>query len=90
MILADASDYGVDLAVSKIFASYRPGTHRWAQLYPNTRWLACETEATVDKSSQTMYINLHDGALLVNGQLLGRLPQDIREIFCDVCSCCSF
>jgi hypothetical protein len=90
VILADASDYGVDLAVSKIFASYQPGTHRWAQLYPITRWLTCETEATVDKPSQSVHINLHDGTLLVNGQLLGGLPRDIREIFRDVCTCCSF
>ena len=27
-ILADVSDYGVDLAVARIFTRYRPGTRR--------------------------------------------------------------
>jgi hypothetical protein len=88
VILADVSDYGVDLAAGKIFASYQPGAQRWEQLqYPNGRWLTCKTEATVDQPSQTVHINLLDGALRVNGQLLGGLPRDIREIFRDVCTC---
>ena len=91
VILADPSDYGVDLAVAKIFASYYPGIQRWVQLqYPNARWLICKTEATVDQPSQTVHINLLDGALRVNGQLLGELLPDVREIFRDVCACCSF
>ena len=91
VILADVSDYGVDLAVAKIFASYRPGTQRWEQLqYPNARWLTCKTEATVDQPSQTMHMNLLDWALRVNGQLLSGLPYDVRRIFWDVCTGCSF
>ena len=91
VILADASDYGVDLAVGKIFASYQPGTQRWEQLqHPNARWLMCETDATVDQHSQTVHINLLDGALRVNGQLLSGLSRDVREIFRDVRTCCRF
>ena len=91
VILADVSDYGVDLAVGKIFASYQPGTQRWEQLqYPNSRWFKCKTEMTVDQASQTVHINLFDGALRVNGQLLGGLPRDLREIFRDVGTYCSF
>ena len=91
VILADVLDYGVDLAVRKIFASHQPGTHRWEQLqYPNTCWLTCKTETTLDQPSQTVHINLLDGALRVNGQLLGELLPDVREIFRDVCACCSF
>jgi hypothetical protein len=87
-ILADVSDYGVDLAAGKIFASYQPGTRRWEQLkYPNARWLTCKIEATMDQPSQTVHINLLDGALRVNGQLLGGLPRDVRDIFRDVCTC---
>ena len=99
VILGDASDYGVDLAVGKIFASYQPGTQRWEQLQdPNSRWLTCKTEAAADQPSQTLHINLLDGALRVNGQLLGGLPlmmadaqstQQIRVV-CDVRMCCSF
>ena len=91
VVLADVSDYGVDLAVAKIFASYRPGTQRWELLqYPNTRWLTCKTEATVDQPSQTVHMNLLDGALRVNGQLLSGLPHNFRGIVRDVCTGCSF
>ena len=91
VILADPSDYGVDLVVGKIFASYQPGTQRWEHLrYPNTRWLTCKTNATVDQPSQTVHVNLLDGDLRVAGQPLGGLPRDVREIFPDVRVCCSF
>jgi hypothetical protein len=91
VILADVSDYGVDIAVGKIFASYQPGTQRWEQLrHPNTCWLACEAPATEDLPSQTVHINLLDGALRVNGQLLSGLPCDVTEIFPDVRTYCSF
>ena len=89
-ILSDVSDYGVDLAVGKVFASYHPDTRRWEQLeYPNTCWLTCTTEVTMDQPSQRVHINLLDGALRVNGQSLGELPHDIRSIFLGVCTCCS-
>ena len=91
LILADPSDYGVDLAVGKIFASYHPGTQRWKQLeYPNARWLTCKTEATVDQPSQTVHVNLLGGDLHVAGQPLGGLPRDVREFFRNVRICCSF
>ena len=91
VILADPSDYGVDLAVAKIFASYYPGIQRWVQLqYPNARWLTCNTEATVDQPSQTVHVNLLDGDLRVAGQTLGGLPHDVREFFRNVRICCSF
>ena len=91
VILADVSDYGIDLAVGKIFASYQPGTQSWERLqHPNSRWLTCKTEAAIDQASQTVHINLFDGVLRVNGQLLGGLPRGLREIFRDVCTCCMF
>ena len=91
LILADPSDYGVDRAVAKIFASYHPGTQRWEQLqYPNARWLTCRTEVTVDQPSQTVHVNLLDGDLRVAGQTLGGLPRDVMEFFRNVRICCSF
>ncbi|KAF8554924.1 hypothetical protein OG21DRAFT_1484286 [Imleria badia] len=77
VILADVSDYGMDLAVGKIVVRYQPGRQRWEQLqYPNVRWVTCETDATVDQASQTVHINLLDGTLRLNGQLLGGLPRE--------------
>ena len=91
VILADPSDYGVDLAVAKIFTSYQPGTQRWEQLQnPNACWLICKTEATVDQPSQTVHVNLLDGDLRVAGQPLGGLPRDVVEFFRNVRICCSF
>jgi putative NIF3 family GTP cyclohydrolase 1 type 2 len=91
VIPADASDYGVDLAVAKIFVSYQPGTQRWEQLlYPNARWLTCKTDATVDQPLRSVHVNLLNGDLQVAGQPLGGLPRDIRELFRDVRICCSF
>ena len=91
VILADPSDYGVDLAVGKIFTSYHPGTHRWEKLqYPNSRWFTCKTEATLNQPSQTMHVNLLDGEFRLDGRPLGGLPSEImysreyRQIFHDV------
>lgn len=97
VILADASDYGVDLAVGKISVIYQPGTQRWEQLeYPNARWLTCTDDTTVDKPSQTVHINLFNGELRVNGRLLGGLPREAwaspecQQVFRDVCTCFNF
>ena len=91
VILADPSDYGVDLAVGKIFASYHPGTQKWVPLqYPNACWFTSKTTAVRDQPSQTVHINVVDGSLWVGGQSLGSLPHEIRstseyqQIFCDV------
>ncbi|KAF8121894.1 hypothetical protein EV363DRAFT_1559057 [Boletus edulis] len=89
-ILDDPSDYGVDLAVGRIFASHSSGIQRWEQLqYPDTCWLMCQTNVTMDQPSQTVHINLLDGALHVDGQSLGgslraawKLPE-CQEIFRD-------
>jgi hypothetical protein len=91
VILADPSDYGVDLAVAKAFATYQPGTQRWEQLqYPNARWLTCKTDVTVGEPSQTVHINLLDGDFRLAGQPLCGLPHNIVEVIGTVCICCSF
>lgn len=91
VILADPSDRGVDLAVAKIFPTYKPATHRWEQMpSSNTHWLTYKTEATVDQPSQILHLNLRDGELRVDGHPIGGLPREIRgclecrEIFRDV------
>ena len=89
---ADASNYGIDLAVAKIFTSYKPGIHRWEQLqHPNDCWLICKSKAARDQPSQTVHINLFDGSLRVDGQLYlppgnEKLPE-LRKIFYDVRTC---
>ena len=79
-ILADASDYGVDLAVARIFTNYRPGTRRWEELQcPNSRWLICETKAAMNQRFQMVHVNLLNGELRVAGQPLGSLPDKIKN-----------
>ena len=91
-ILADPSDYGIDLAVAKIFFRHQPGTQRWGQLQkPNTCWFACPTRATKDRPLQAVCINLLNGLLRVDDQTLGGLPRrigdlpGIQKIIGDVC-----
>ena len=93
VVLADPSNYGIDLAVGNIFAGYQPGVSQWENLtFPNARWLTCQIEASVDRPSQTVHINLLDGALQVDGRSLGGVLRKIwhspglQQIFCDVCS----
>ena len=91
-ILADPSDYGIDLAVAKIFFGHRPGTQRWRQLQkPNTSWFTCSTRATKDRPLQAAHINLLNGLLQVDDQTLcglpckiGKLP-GVQKILVDVC-----
>ncbi|KAF8430980.1 hypothetical protein L210DRAFT_625817 [Boletus edulis BED1] len=89
-ILADPSDYGVDLAVSRIFVSYKPGVRKWEQLqHPNNRCITCETEATMVQPKQIVHVDLLNGELRVAGQPLGILSDGIlgspqcREILHD-------
>ena len=82
IILADASDYGVDLAVARIFTNYRLGTRRWEELqYPNNRWLTCETKAATNTNHcfRMVHVNLLNGELRVAGQPLGSLPDKIKN-----------
>ena len=80
VILADVSDYGVDLAVGKFFLGYAPGAQRWKPLHdPNTCWIICETKATLDQPPQTVYIDLNNGQVRVAGQPLGGLPSAIGD-----------
>ena len=96
-ILADPSDYGIDLAVAKIFFCHQPGTQRWRQLQkPNTCWFACSTRATKDRPLQAVHINQLNGLLQVDDQTLGGLPPKIgnlpgvQKILGDVCKCRNF
>ena len=80
VILADPSDYGIDLAVAKIFTSYHLSTQKWEPLqYPNARWFTSKTTSVRDQPSQTVHINVVSGSLRVDGQSLGGLLHEIRD-----------
>ena len=104
-ILADPSDYGVDLAVAKIFVCHKPYPYKWEQLqYPDAPWLVCKTEAITHHPSQSVHINLLNGEYRVNGQpcgggLLREIyslmlhvigePSQCERLSCKVCTCYS-
>ncbi|KAG1902165.1 uncharacterized protein F5891DRAFT_1172225 [Suillus fuscotomentosus] len=81
---------GLDLAMAKIWGSYRPGTSWRALTAPNSRWLVAQTAPSHSQSPQDVRINLISGCLLVDGKQLGRLPPMIvqhptyQSIFSDV------
>ncbi|KIJ64286.1 hypothetical protein HYDPIDRAFT_28723 [Hydnomerulius pinastri MD-312] len=79
-ILGDVIDdngEGLDLAVTRVWPAYRPGT-KWRRLeHPKSRWFSCQTAKTTAQRSQEVHFNLHDGTLLVDGKPLGRLPREI-------------
>ena len=79
VIQADYGNEGIDLAVGRVWPHYRPGS-KWTPLQnPNSRWFSCTTASTVDQLSQVVHLNILDGSLLVNGNLLGRLPIEIQR-----------
>ncbi|KAG1894551.1 uncharacterized protein F5891DRAFT_714827 [Suillus fuscotomentosus] len=70
---------GLDLAIAKIWGSYRPGTPWRASTAPNSRWLVAQTAPSHSQSPQDVRINLISGCLLVDGKQLGRLPSTIVQ-----------
>ncbi|KAG1812365.1 hypothetical protein EV424DRAFT_1491608 [Suillus variegatus] len=70
---------GLDLAMAKIWGSYRPGTSWRALTAPNSRWLVAQTAPSHSQSPQDVRINLISGCLLVDGKQLGRLPPTIVQ-----------
>ncbi|KAG2069011.1 hypothetical protein BDR04DRAFT_722981 [Suillus decipiens] len=70
---------GLDRAVEEIWGSYRRGTPWRALPAPSSRWLVTQTAPSCSQLPQTVYYNLIDGSLLVDGKLLGRLPSSIVQ-----------
>ena len=93
VILADPSDYGIDLAVARIFQRYRPGTRKWELQYLEGCWLVCEPRVAEDKCIRRVHVNLHNGLLVVDDQPWCNLPYGIRnhpgfeKLFYDVRTC---
>ena len=79
LIHRDPSDAGIDSAISRVWADYRPGS-KWIPLpSPNSRWFSCNTLQTDEQNSQEVYFNLLDASLLVDGKPLSRLPTEITK-----------
>ena len=59
---------GINLAIRRVWPGYRPGS-KWAPFQaPNSRWFSCLTAPPVDQGPQTVYLNIINGSLLVDGK----------------------
>jgi hypothetical protein len=65
---------GFDRALARLWSGYRrKRSSNWCVLpAPNSRWISCTTEG-----GQKVHYNVMTGQLLVGGQPLGRLPEEI-------------
>jgi hypothetical protein len=61
-----------DRAIRAVWPGYRPSATRI--MSPTTSWFSCHTAATGGRAEQYVDFNALDGALLVDGKQLGRLP----------------
>ncbi|RDB23570.1 hypothetical protein Hypma_009270 [Hypsizygus marmoreus] len=67
------SKAGLDQALAATWTAYVPGS-TWTQLTrPNDRWITTFSS----EAFASVHFNLLDGALLINGKPLGRLPSSI-------------
>ncbi|KAI0057670.1 hypothetical protein BV25DRAFT_1970711 [Artomyces pyxidatus] len=71
------NSYGLNDAIAFVWPTFSVGPAGWTSLpAPNSRWLTCETSG---RMSQRVHLNLLNGRLLIDGQQLGRLPQEITQ-----------
>ncbi|KAG8713331.1 hypothetical protein FRC09_018831, partial [Ceratobasidium sp. 395] len=67
----------LDGAISLYWDGFQPSSAGWAtQSESNLRWVSTMTEATGERSSQLVHLDLFEGRLLVDGKPLGRLPKE--------------
>ncbi|KAJ7035592.1 hypothetical protein C8F04DRAFT_1258798 [Mycena alexandri] len=67
----------LDDAVVRTWEGFRRDSAPWREV--GERWVACATFASSDRQNRSVYLNLVDGSLLVDGQAQGTLPKQILE-----------
>ena len=86
---------GIDLAVKRVWPTYRPGSlwHRCGSA--SCSWFTSTTVKCAGQKSQMLHLDILYGSLLVDGKAVGRLPNTIRQnshfktIFPNVSTFCS-
>ncbi|KAF8597353.1 hypothetical protein BDV93DRAFT_596776 [Ceratobasidium sp. AG-I] len=64
-------------SIGALWPGYRAGSTGWVELpSPNSCWVTTNTAATPDGISQRVHLDLLEGLLLIDGNPLGRLPQE--------------
>ena len=79
-------------SIEALWPGYRANSTGWVELTsPNLCWVTTKTAATPDGISQEVHLDLLEGLLLIDGNPLGRLPQEYvnhpvyRRLFGQVC-----
>lgn len=67
----------ISAPITDLWPAYRADSRGWAEdPDANSRWISTNTVGLLDKTSQSVHLNLLDGRLLIDGEPLGRLPPD--------------
>ncbi|KAL8968995.1 MAG: hypothetical protein Q9197_004578 [Variospora fuerteventurae] len=83
-LLTTTTNAGLDQAVLTAWSSFNSHDDLWKyHRAPRDRWLCKTTGSGLLGASQTVYYNMLDGQLLVDGRPLGTLPKDYttQELF---------
>ncbi|KAL8989104.1 MAG: hypothetical protein Q9177_001935 [Variospora cf. flavescens] len=83
-LLTTTTNAGLDQAVLTAWSSFNSHDDWWKyHRAPGDRWLCKTTRSGLLGASQTVYYNMLDGKLLVDGRPLGTLPKDYttQELF---------
>ena len=70
---------GMNMAVGRLWAGYKPGTSWVSVEAPNDSWVRSETLINPGKPLIIVHFNVLTGSLLVNGSPLSRLPKDYES-----------
>ncbi|KAJ7035584.1 hypothetical protein C8F04DRAFT_1000632 [Mycena alexandri] len=68
---------GLDDAILATWQGFRRDSAAWRVV--GERWIACMTSDSSDRQVRSVYFNLLDGSLLVDGHAQGILPMEILE-----------
>jgi hypothetical protein len=68
---------GLNKSIGMLWSGYRVSSMGWVELRsPNLCWMATYTAPTDAGVSQQVHLDLLEGRLLIDGNPLGRLPQE--------------
>lgn len=76
-LLTSSDNTGLDRSVLKAWSSFQSASNEWqCDGEAGGAWLCKRTLSGLHSGSQTVYYNLLDGQLLVDGRPLGKLPKE--------------
>jgi len=77
--IIEEGNNGIDLAVKRVWPTYRQGSRWHRDGSANSSWFTSSTLGCEGQKSQEVHLDILDGSLLVDGKAVGRLPHTIQE-----------